>query len=51
MTNQLRENLFIIAVIGRNFFFLCLNSKKEIYIIVSCNVVQDASTQVNEKNA
>lgn len=51
MTNQL--SLFIIAVIGKNIFFLCLNSKeKKInYIIVSCHVVQDASTQVNEKNA
>lgn len=51
MTNQL--SLFIIAVIGKSIFFLCLHSKKKKnpYIIVSCHVVQDASTQVNEKNA
>lgn len=40
----------ITAVIGRNFLFLCLNMKeKTVYIIVSCHVVQDASTQVKGK--
>jgi len=47
-TNQLKESLFVI-LIGRKFLFL--TSKKKICVIVSCHVVQDASTQVNEKNA
>lgn len=50
MNDKSARKEFIIAVIGRNFFFLCLNmEEKNPYTIVSCHVIQDASTQVKGK--